>query len=288
VTKKKKNAKSRRGISWPVIVAMLLLIVAVLSWRGYDYYLLSLDDRVEHPDYRTLRSSGHIGYGYGVAGTFLIFTNLLYLARRRLARWNMGSVKTWLDVHVFTGLSGALFISFHATFKVRSTMAQVTTFSLLLVVITGLIGRFLYALIPRDAAGDFKDAMGELESIAPQASMAISEGLRAHKIESPGRVPVWKIPRVLGELRRVLQHQIELIRLTIENNELYQHDPKSLGELSSRLQDCARKKVRTISAGAVLRAWRGLHLFFAILMLLTVVFHIGAAWYYGYRWFWSA
>jgi dihydropyrimidine dehydrogenase (NAD+) subunit PreT len=143
VTKKKKSQKTRRGISWPVVVAMLVLIVGVLAWRGYDYYLLSLDDRVEHPDYRALRSSGDVGYGYGVAGTFLIFTNLLYLARRRLAKWKMGSVKTWLDVHVFTGLSGALFISFHSTFKARSTMAQVTTLSLLLVVITGLIGRFL-------------------------------------------------------------------------------------------------------------------------------------------------
>ncbi len=287
MTKKKKSQKSSRGISWAVVSVVLMLIVLVLAWRGYDYYLLSLDDRVEHPDYRTLRSSGNIGYGYGVAGTFLIFTNLLYLARRRLAKWNMGSVKTWLDVHVFTGLAGALFISFHSTFKVRSTMSQVTTFSLLLVVITGLVGRFLYALIPRGADIDFDDALSELSMVAPQAAEAIRQGMQTHEVRNPGRIALFKLPDFLNKLRRSTKDQMELIQLTVENDELYQHDPRSLGELSSRLQAGAKRKDRAVAAGVVLRSWRSLHLFFAILMLLTVVFHIGAAWYYGYRWFWS-
>ena len=266
---------------------MLILIVAVLTWRGYDYYPLSLDDRVEHPDYRTLRSSGNIGYGYGVAGTFLIFTNLLYLARRRLAKWNMGSVKTWLDVHVFTGLAGALFISFHSTFKARSTMAQVTTLSLLLVVITGLVGRFLYALIPRGADIDFEDAMSELSMVAPKEAEAIQQGIKEYEVRHAGRIALFKLPDFLSQLRRSTKDQSELIRLTVENSLLYQQDPRSLGELSARLQAGTKRKNRALAAGAVLRSWRSLHLFFAILMLLTVVFHIGAAWYYGYRWFWS-
>ena len=35
---------------------------------------------------------------------------------------------------------------------------------------------------------------------------------------------------------------------------------------------------------ALLRSWRGLHRFFALLMLAAVLLHAGVAWYYGYRW----
>ena len=35
---------------------------------------------------------------------------------------------------------------------------------------------------------------------------------------------------------------------------------------------------------ALLRSWRGLHRFFALLMLAAVLLHAGVAWHYGYRW----
>jgi hypothetical protein len=142
-------------------------------------------------------------------------------------------------------------------------------------------------LIPRGADIDFEDAMSELSMVAPQAAEAIQQGVQSHEVQNPGRVALFKLPGFLSQLRRSTKDQIELIRLTVENDQLYQHDPRSLDELSIRLQTGAKRKKRAVVASVLLRSWRSLHLFFAILMLLTVVFHIGAAWYYGYRWFWS-
>jgi len=42
--------------------------------------------------------------------------------------------------------------------------------------------------------------------------------------------------------------------------------------------------VNAILADAVLRSWRGLHRFMAILLVLSVSVHIGVAWYFGFRW----
>jgi len=45
--------------------------------------------------------------------------------------------------------------------------------------------------------------------------------------------------------------------------------------------------VRSIAASALLRSWRSLHRFLAIMMMTTVVVHIATAWQLGYRWIWS-
>ena len=58
-------------------------------------------------------------------------------------------MKTWLNLHVFTGLFGSLSILFHSAFQFRTPIALVTAISLGVVVVTGIAGRYLYALTPR-------------------------------------------------------------------------------------------------------------------------------------------
>ena len=41
------------------------------------------------------------------------------------------------------------------------------------------------------------------------------------------------------------------------------------------------------AAAALLRSWRGLHRYAALLMVLLVALHIGIAWYYGFVWVFS-
>jgi hypothetical protein len=133
----------------PVILGLTLLCVAILlAWRGWSFYKLGLEARVEHPEYQTLRPSGIVGNGYGFLAAILFLTNLSYLARRRLAMFkSFGSMRIWLDVHVFTGLLGALFVAFHSAFQARSTLSTITAASLAVVVVTGIFGRFLHAII---------------------------------------------------------------------------------------------------------------------------------------------
>ena len=38
-----------------LLALVLLAISTALAYRGYSFYLLSLEQRVEHPDFRTLR-----------------------------------------------------------------------------------------------------------------------------------------------------------------------------------------------------------------------------------------
>lgn len=141
-------ARPRSRLIPAILGLSLFLVAALLAWRGWSFYQLGLEARVDHPEYRTLRPSGIVGNGYGFIAAILFLTNLSYLARRRLAMFkSFGSMRIWLDVHVFTGLLGAVFVAFHSAFQARSTMATITAVSLAVVVVTGIFGRFLHAII---------------------------------------------------------------------------------------------------------------------------------------------
>src|SRR5512143_2511920 len=122
-------APPRRSISlFMMFLSLLLIAISMgLAYRGYSFYKLSLEDRVEHPDFRTLRPSGMIGNGYGWVAALLVVLNLSYLIRRRFGGAKLGSMRVWLDLHVFTGMLAAVLVSFHSAFQLRTPIATAST-----------------------------------------------------------------------------------------------------------------------------------------------------------------
>src|SRR5581483_12226724 len=99
--------------------------------------------------------------------TLLILSNLLYLVRRRLTRFMSwaGSVRAWLNMHAFTGLVGSVLILFHSAFQLRTPIATVTSVSLAIVVVTGLIGLYLHALVPTQGLKALEERLAEIEPL---------------------------------------------------------------------------------------------------------------------------
>ncbi len=123
----------RPGLALLFTIFILSFLTSGLYLHGRDFYPLSLAERALHPAYRMLNPAGLVGHGYGIVGTGLILTNLLYLVRRRFTKYIpawLGSVKAWLDIHVVTGLTGAVLVLFHSAFQLRTAIATVTAASL--------------------------------------------------------------------------------------------------------------------------------------------------------------
>jgi hypothetical protein len=60
--------------------------------------------------------------------------------------------------------------------------------------------------------------------------------------------------------------------------------PRALRRAVGELYEASAADARASGVAALLRSWRALHRFFALLMLSAVLLHGGIAWYYGYRW----
>jgi hypothetical protein len=280
----------RRYAPW--VMLCLALLSALLLWRGFDYYRQGLSARAVHPDYRLLNPAGSLGHGYGVVGTGLIATNLLYLVRRRFAKHipaAFGSMKAWLNGHVLTGLVGSVLVLFHSAFQLRTTVAAVTSVSLAIVVGTGLVGLYLYALIPKAGLKPFKDRLAEIEPLMP----GLARCVEAFVHDSPAtRLPLdASLLRTLATVPRwVLQARARRhgVQAAARTDELFRVlarvDPVLARDLVGELGVLAAGEIDTHAGRAVMGSWRSLHRFLAILMVLSVSVHIAVAWYFGFRW----
>ncbi len=277
----------------PVLtIITLCALFALMTWQGWRFYLTPLEQRFGHPGYDLLSPSGFLGHGYGFVGTALIMTNLLYVVRRKLASWPLGPMRLWLDLHVLTGLSGSLMILFHSAFQLRNLLATITAVALLLVVLSGLIGRYLVSLQPRADPQLRADFLMWLKREIPEAFERIQRGLQANPV-----TVVDKSMSVAGTLLRVPLWLREARRRRLAVRRAFAQTPvpsQFIGwfaddyrRVQQELADLVSLDARAYAASMVLRGWRNIHRFFAIVMVVSVVVHIGVAWYYGYRWIWE-
>ncbi len=278
------QARSLRRLHLVLFVLFVAGSTALLM-RGQEFYRLTILERVEHPDFRVLSPSSNLGHGYGIAGTALILTNLSYLVRRRFARLSVGSLRAWLDVHVFTGLFGGMLVLFHSAFQVRSGIAMVTVGSLLVVIGTGLLGRYLYSLSPRPQMDRLHTQLRLLDVVGPGMGQMLEQRVALIARTEPPPPSLLAVLVKLPSWRRELQQRRAIIDQTVAHYAQYFGSEVDL--LSKPIAECTRiyaSEVRSAAAAALLRSWRGLHRYAALLMVLLVAMHIGIAVHYGFVW----
>jgi len=286
-------ARKPSGSVYRAGLALVGLGAIGLFVYGYDYYLLDLAERVHHTEFRELHPSGKLGYLYGVLGSCLLAFNLTYLVRRRVPRLRVGSMHAWLNAHVVSGLGAYALIVFHSAFQQRTLLASGTFWSLTIVALTGVVGRYLKSLTPRPELERFNYNLLALDAIASGLGTEIRELLRLVPPTDIGAAP--SLARCLRALP-AWRNDARLRRRAIDEavDAAYERSPDALLAdleiLTSLLEETthlAIDEVRSVAATALLRSWRSLHRFLAIMMMTTVVVHIATAWSFGYRWIWS-
>jgi hypothetical protein len=289
----KKRSKASRARLAILFVLLALTVLSYGLWDlGQDFYLSDLEARVEHSGYETLRPGGLIGHGYGIVGTILILANLLYLARRRLAGWSLGSMATWLNLHVFTGLFGSLLILFHSAFQFRTPIAVVTAASLGIVVITGIAGRYLYALTPRPDRAALEQALASLDELAPGCSTRVYHALAIHKVTQVD-THHWLLAKLAAVPKWGLEARARgfMVSYVIEdapvNHVLERKERRRFRKAKRAVRKYAMREVVAVGASSLLQSWRGFHRLLAVILVLLVPVHIAVAWIYGYRWIFS-
>ncbi len=292
-TEAKSGRKRRADRSAVLLVLLGLCVLGYMLWDlGEDFYLSDLQSRVEHGDYEALRPGGLVGHGYGIVGTILILANLLYLARRRFARWSLGSMATWLNLHVFTGLVGSLLILFHSAFQFRTPIAVVTAISLGVVVATGIAGRYLYALTPRPDRQALEQALASLDELAPGCSARVYHALAIHKVTQVD-THRWLLAKLaaIPKWARDARSRGFIVSYVIEDapvaDILQRKERRRFRKAKRVVRKYATREVVATMASSLLQSWRGLHRFLALILILLVPVHIAVAWIYGYRWIFS-
>jgi hypothetical protein len=103
---------------------------------------------------RPYTPGSNLGYYLGVVGGCMMLSLLVYPLRKYWGRLQFaGSLRAWFLVHIVFGILGPVLVLFHSVFHLRSFNASVAFWSMIVVVASGIIGRFLYIHIYRGLDG---------------------------------------------------------------------------------------------------------------------------------------
>jgi hypothetical protein len=136
---KSSSEKVFRAI-WRVSITVLVGLVIFLAWlvRNGDIYA----------------SNSDFAYYIGLVGGLLMLALLLYPLRKRIPSWErLGKMESWFKYHMVAGIVGPLLVLFHSTFRTGSLNGAAALYSMLLVAISGVMGRFIYRHIHRGLYG---------------------------------------------------------------------------------------------------------------------------------------
>jgi hypothetical protein len=174
----RRTGYSRVEIAHRILLAAGALAAAAtvvfLAVYGYGYYSLSLEDRPFAPLHSQLRSSGSIGLRLGELSVVMFVLLFLYPLRKRW-QWLLrkGNTRHWLNFHILLGISTPFIVTFHSSFRARG-IAGLAYWTMMMVALSGLVGRYVYARIPRGMTA-VKLTLSEIEAETEELSRRLTE-----------------------------------------------------------------------------------------------------------------
>ncbi len=205
-----------------------------------------------------------------------------------MARW--GRLKYWLEFHIFLCTLGPIMVLFHTAFKFGG-IVSVAFWSMVAVVASGVIGRFIYVRIPRSIEGralslnEVKEMKSDVElmlkssyGIGDDDYQRLVEVTQTHKSSGSGLMNkvfggFFAERRIFREVRTILRAN----NMTQDNvNKVLKLIKKEL-TLNSRIENLQLMH-------KLFRYWHVAHLPFALIMLIIVIIHIVVTITFGAHW----
>lgn len=236
-----------------------------------------------------------LGYALGLAGGSLMLMLLLYPIRKHagfMQEW--GRLKYWFLAHMVGGILGPLLVLFHSTFRVGSFNAGVALGSMLLVVASGLVGRFLYRRVHHGLYGSratlqetqrlLQEQLAALElelRRLPELRAEVERFVTLAAAEPPKRVGRlihfvtlgWQRARAWRGIRRAAQRvaRPQLNRLSSPGDPL-----RSLLQTIDRTLRAAQNAAQFSAYARLFSLWHVVHIPFLCMLVITAIIHVVA------------
>lgn len=267
---------NRKSVAWRWI-AGALLVGLVVSYLWYD--------RSAGP----ARGGSAWGIGYGVAATALVLILAAFGWRKRAYRSKLGTLEGWLQSHVYLGVLALVVALFHSGFRFEDRVATAALATMAAVVLSGLVGAAFYTVYPRLltevqsnlptaeiserlnrltasmarlVAGRSRAFEGVYRQVAASSAPRGLAGWRLLFGRMPGEAEGWS--RLLGRVPPEEQEALrQLLMLARQHRELH-------------LRLAYQERYKNL-----LDVWLWVHVPLTVLLLVLIVAHVIAAFYFG-------
>lgn len=269
------------------LTSIVIFTLIFLFFYGQDYYMTPMEERFYHDDHQSLKPSGLYGHGFGIIGTLMILIGVFgYMSRKRYRFLNkLGALKYWLEFHIFLCTLGPILVLYHTTFKFGG-IVSISFWSMVAVVASGVLGRFIYLQIPRTIQGR-ELSLQEIQDIKSNAANTLEnmdlDNSLSNEINELLTTPVDENVSWLEHLKRerTFKRKIKssLVSARI-SSEKVRHIMLAVGEELS----LNRKIQRLVTMQKYFRYWHIAHLPFALIMLIIMIIHVVVTVTFGAKW----
>ncbi len=276
-----------------VLVGLVMAVFLVLAFYGRSYYSAPIHERHFHEQNELLKPSGLMGHGIGIAGSaFMVIGVFGYMARKRFrALSRLGILKHWLEFHIFLCTLGPVLVLYHTSFKFGGIVA-VSFWSMVAVVISGVVGRFIYLQIPRTIEGrelslnDLNKMETDLYGQLEDQFKVDPEILNRMNLALAGASPVKTSIYLLRIFNRFVFEQklVSEIKRELRKQDIKGRNFRKASRIFKSKIILNRRIAWLSSMQNFLRYWHVAHLPFALIMLVIMIVHIVIAALFGYTW----
>jgi hypothetical protein len=218
--------------------------------------------------------------------------------RKRLRVFStLGKLKYFLEFHIFLCLLGPLLVLYHTTFKFGGLVA-VSFWSMTAVVLSGLIGRYLYVQIPKGIQGDelslaaLSEENKKLENLLHTTyhldpSFIQSLDIIATRGRSPVDMSGLNVLNffILNDITR--RGRLKAAFAQLERKGLGRHVSHQLRVIANRRVILTRRMAFLQQIRRLFYYWHVVHFPFSIIMFVILLVHVGVAVAFGYTWIWQ-
>ncbi|CAN1503863.1 MAG: DUF2561 family protein [Sulfuritalea sp.] len=232
-----------------------------------------------------------LGYSLGTASAALVFLLAWYGVRKRRYR-SSGTTQGWLSAHIYLGTALTFLATFHSGLHFGLNIHTVTYGILLVVVVSGFFGNYAYMIYPRlmteNMGEDNLDGLllriAESDKMARQIALLMPDDIndtvsRACRETSIGVSLLEQLKGFQPDCPSAMAVQ-ELTMLgndlPIEHRKLY----RDLYSIMVRRESLVRRARQDLMYRARMGFWLYFHVPFAIALLMAMVSHVIAVFFY--------
>jgi hypothetical protein len=205
-----------------------LVLLVALAQVAYLFHFWGIK-----PIWDLIHRTGHAA---GWCGAALMVLSLLFIPRKK--KWfRLGSVRLWYRLHVVFGITGPLLIVLHAYGKYYG-FGGLTFLCMWAVLVTGIIGHYLYRRLPEEVEVRSAQRLELLERLAEAERAIAASGMHRENLKD-------ELSRA-GPLSQLSADSLGSTKIKLPRSEL----SKDLGRIISlwRAFGDSRKRLRDLTS----------------------------------------
>jgi hypothetical protein len=275
------------------LTLVIILTIVIITWLGYSYYTLPLEERFFNQGHLLLKPAGLWGHGFGIIGTMCILLGIgLYMLRKRMRLMaRLGILKYWLEFHIFLCTLGPVLILYHTAFKFGGLVA-LSFWSMVAVFLSGVVGRFLYLQIPRSIEGrelnlsEVQDMKSNVGSVLSGNYKMSEESFNVIVESTKKKIGLYQKNFFIRLFKRRFEDRktLKRVKSVLKSNQLTRKESKKILHLVRHEISLNRRIDNLLSMQKLFTYWHVAHFPFAIVMLVIMAIHVAVTIAFGYSW----